>query len=65
VVVIASGLTTVMDKLAVAVWIGLPESVTCTVKFAVWPGCAGVPEITPLVLIERPKGKAPAVMANV
>jgi hypothetical protein len=54
-----------MVKLAVAVWTGLPESVTCTVKFAVWKGCVGVPEITPLVLIERPKGKAPTVMANV
>jgi len=58
VVVIARELKTVMVKLAVAVWNGLVESVTCTTKFDVWPGWVGVPEITPLVLSESPKGSA-------
>ena len=61
----ARELKTVMEKLAVAVWIGLVESVTCTTKFDIWPGWVGLPEITPLVLSESPKGRVPLLRVKV
>jgi hypothetical protein len=54
-----------MLKFAVASWAGVDESVTCTVKLVV-PVAIGVPEITPLVLRERPGGnKVPPVRVQV
>lgn len=43
---------------------GLLESATCTVKLNVPVDPEGVPEIAPLVLIERPVGSAPLIRAN-
>ena len=43
----------------------LAESLTCTVKLAVAAGPAGVPEITPAELRDRPSGRAPALTLNV
>ena len=61
VVVIASGVTIVMDRLAVAVrWVGLVESVTVIAAVLV-PAALGVPVITPVALIESPAGKPVAV----
>jgi hypothetical protein len=45
----------------VAVWFGLLESVTCTVKAKV-PVAEGVPEIAPLLLSDRPPGSAPVLI---
>ena len=53
-----------MLKFAVAVLaVGVSESVTVTVKFAV-PEAVGVPEITPAALRVRPAGKLPVVTAQ-
>ena len=49
---------TVMERLAVAVVAGLPESVTFTVKFDV-PAFVGLPEITPALDRDNPVGKVP------
>ena len=54
----------VMKRLAVANWVGLLESATCTVKLNVPVDPEGVPEIAPLVLIERPVGSDPLIRAN-
>ncbi len=48
----------------VAVWTGLPESVTFTVKVKV-PAAVGVPEITPALLKDRPAGKDPLASDHV
>jgi len=55
-----------MLRLAVAVFaVGVSESVTVTVKFAV-PEAVGVPEITPVAPLRvRPAGKLPVVTAHV
>ena len=59
-----AGFTTRL-KLAVAVLaVGVSESVTVTVKFAV-PGAVGVPEIAPVEAFRvRPAGKLPVVTAH-
>jgi hypothetical protein len=60
-----AGFTTML-RLAVAVFaVGVSESVTVTVKFAV-PEAVGVPEITPVAPLRvRPAGKLPVVTAHV
>jgi hypothetical protein len=58
VVTTTAGFTT-MIRLAVAVLaVGVSESVTVTVKFAV-ADVVGVPEITPALLKLKPAGKVP------
>jgi hypothetical protein len=59
-----AGLTTML-KFAVAVLaVGVSESVTVTVKFAV-PEAVGVPEIAPVAALRvRPAGKLPVVTAH-
>ncbi len=60
-----AGFTTIL-KFAVAVFaVGVSESVTVMVKFAV-PEAVGVPEITPVVPFRfRPAGKLPVVTDHV
>jgi hypothetical protein len=53
-----------MDRFAIAFSTGLLESFTCTVTWDV-PVLVGVPEITPLVLSERPFGNEPRTIENV
>jgi hypothetical protein len=63
VVTLKAGALTVMPRFAVAVLVGLSESVTVTVKLIV-PTCGpvGVPVIAPVELFnERPAGKLPLV----
>lgn len=57
----SAGFTTML-RLAVAVLaVGVSESVTVTVKFAV-PAVVGVPEIAPVAALRfRPNGKLPLV----
>jgi hypothetical protein len=64
VVVIASGVATVMLSGALAVCFGVLESVTCTVKLN-GPAAVGVPEIKPAVERPRPGGKDPENSAHV
>jgi len=65
VVVIASGVTIVIGRLAVAVeWVGVAESVTVMAAVLVAAGPLGVPVIKPAVLIESPAGKPVAVKVN-
>ena len=55
-----------MLPFAEAVFAGLSESVTVTVKFAAGPAVVGVPVIAPVELLRvKPAGSEPAVMANV
>lgn len=56
---------TTMLKLAVAVLaVGVSESVTVTVKFAV-PEAVGVPEMAPVAALRvRPAGKLPVVTVH-
>ncbi len=67
VVVIDGGAGKLMAMLraCVAVCVGLLESVTITVKFAVTFGPVGVPEIRPALLRAKPAGTAPALVVNV
>jgi len=51
-------------RLAVAVWAGVAESVTVTVKLNV-PDAVGVPDSTPPELSVSPVGSAPEVTAQV
>ena len=68
VVVILTGTTTVMDRLAVAFWLGLLESVASRVKLNV-PALDGVPSIsaTSAALVDRvkPSGSDPLLTVNV
>ena len=60
------GALTVIPRLALAVLVGLSESVTVTVKLIV-PTCGpvGVPVIAPVELFnESPAGKLPVVTAQ-
>jgi hypothetical protein len=54
----------VMVRLPVAVWLGVAESVTVTVKLNV-PAAVGEPEIVPEPLKVRPVGREPEVTAQV
>src|SRR6267378_618024 len=67
VVVIEGGAGKLMAMLRafVPVCVGLLESVTITVKFAVTFGPVGVPEIRPALLRVKPAGTAPALVVNV
>src|SRR6266478_3501160 len=67
VVVIDGGAGKLMAMLraCVAVCVGLLESVTITVKFAVALGPVGIPEIRPALLRAKPGGNAPALVVNV
>ena len=51
-----------MLKALVEVW--LPESATCTVKFAV-PAVVGVPVMAPVLDSDSPAGKLPVLMDQV
>jgi hypothetical protein len=54
----------VIDRVAVAASLGLPESCTCTVKVEV-PEAEGVPEIMPVLLLnESPAGRVPLLMVK-
>jgi hypothetical protein len=56
---------TVMTSVAVAVWAGFDESVTCTFTVDV-PAFPGVPLITPVALLRpRPPGRLPEVTDQV
>ena len=59
-----AGLTTML-RFAVAVFaVGVSESVTLTVKFAV-PEAVGVPEMAPVAALSvKPTGKLPLVMVH-
>jgi hypothetical protein len=63
VVVIATPWPITMDRVVLAVKVGLVESVTVIVGLLVPAGPLGVPAITPPALIESPAGKPEAVKA--
>jgi hypothetical protein len=60
----ADAATTILRFAVDVCFVGLLESVTCTVKLNV-PAAPGVPEITPALLSDSPAGSEPALSAHV